>query len=139
MMLGGAGLHTARRLAAPHLVLWPSPALVHLPIAAALSSKASAVKTGLPEEKARFLVRVLRIAGPLTRRQLYNLIDEGKLAKALESNAQVDRTLSQLVDKEELVMHQTPGLPAQYGIRGSNAVPLSGFPRPDTSPVSART
>lgn len=73
----------------------------------------------LNEEQETLLLRIFRNAGPLTKRQLANLIEQGGLRKALASKAVVDRHVQHLTKEMKLVVKRGHGSSGTFALAPS--------------------
>jgi predicted ArsR family transcriptional regulator len=73
----------------------------------------------LDQQQESLLLRVMRVAGPLTKRQLSELIDKGGLRATLASKATVDRHVQHLTAQGTLVVHRQPGSAGRFEVASS--------------------
>ena len=89
-----------------------------LPLGGARWLSGAAAKTPalLDTEQEAMLLRVFRSAGPLSKRQLAEVLSKGGLAQNFPSKARIDRHIKHLKKQGTLVVHRTPGLPGKFAI-----------------------
>jgi hypothetical protein len=75
----------------------------------------------LDAEKEALLLRLLRASGPVTKRQLSEMIDKGGLRDKLASKARVDRHIQHLTAQGTLVVQRGNGSAGQFALANESA------------------
>ena len=75
----------------------------------------------LDVEQETLLLRLLRASGPISKRQLSEVIDKGGLRGALASKARVDRHIKHLTAQGTLVVQRGNGVAGLFSVANESA------------------
>ena len=75
----------------------------------------------LDAEQETLLLRLLRSSGPVSKRQLSEMIDKGGLRDALASKARVDRHIKHLTAQGTLVVQRGDGTAGRFSLANESA------------------
>lgn len=73
-------------------------------------------KALLDAEQESVLLRIFRTAGPLSKRQVAEIVDKSGMSKSFASKARVDRHIQHLTAHGTLVVHRIPGAAGKFAL-----------------------